>query len=351
MARALAIGSVRLSDRAPRIVAAGGAAEVDALAAADGADLVELRADLWDDPRPQSLPALLDRVRAGGRPVILTVRAAAEGGRPMDEADRRALYLAGLPHADALDVEIASSALAAELAPRARAAAKPIMLSAHALDTTPPAAALFQLVDRGEALGADPTDRAVGPARGRRAGTAPPPPVLLVLERGRPARGLLLALRVLGCEQLLLRPPRAPALLAPDPCVLGRGRFDDAAHPRFELVEQLAPGEKTVEGLRALALALHDQAARPVAEHDAGRHLVDVLPALAARAHEVLVQVALAHAERLHARRERALLLGRHGEHARRLSIRPPTPPPRWGPRSRSAVRRGSSWRRAVPGR
>jgi len=157
MARALAIGSVRLSDRAPRIVAAGGAAEVDALAAADGADLVELRADLWDDPRPQSLPALLDRVRAGGRPVILTVRAAAEGGRPMDEADRRALYLAGLPHADALDVEIASSALAAELAPRARAAAKPIMLSAHALDTTPPAAALFQLVDRGEALGADLT--------------------------------------------------------------------------------------------------------------------------------------------------------------------------------------------------
>src|SRR5438093_1320306 len=91
MARRLAIGSVQLSDRTPRIVAAGGEAELTALAAAGGADLVELRADLCDDPRPETLPALLARLRAGGRPVILTARAAAEGGRPMDEARRPAL--------------------------------------------------------------------------------------------------------------------------------------------------------------------------------------------------------------------------------------------------------------------
>ena len=42
MARRLAIGSVQLSDRAPRIVAAGGEAELAALAAADGADLTKL---------------------------------------------------------------------------------------------------------------------------------------------------------------------------------------------------------------------------------------------------------------------------------------------------------------------
>src|SRR5207245_2892924 len=89
MARRLAIGSVQLSDRAPRIVAAGGEAELAALAAADGADLVELRADLCEEPRPETLPALLARLRAGGRPVILTARAGAEGGRPMDEARRR----------------------------------------------------------------------------------------------------------------------------------------------------------------------------------------------------------------------------------------------------------------------
>src|SRR5206468_1971632 len=77
MARRLAIGSVPLSDRAPRIVAAGGEAEL--------------------------------------------------------------------------------AALAAELVPRARAAGKTVMLSAHALHATPSVAALLQLLDRAEALGADLT--------------------------------------------------------------------------------------------------------------------------------------------------------------------------------------------------
>jgi 3-dehydroquinate dehydratase-1 len=153
----LAIGTVPLSAGAPKIVAAGGAAEVDALATADGADLVELRADLWDDPSPAALPGLLKRLRGAGRPVILTVRAAAEGGRPLEEEARRALYTAGLPHADALDLEIASAALVGELVPQARAAGRTVILSAHALDATPPAAALLALVDRAVALGADVT--------------------------------------------------------------------------------------------------------------------------------------------------------------------------------------------------
>src|SRR5881409_1084937 len=150
MARRLAIGSVELSDRAPRTVAAGGEAELEALAAAGGADL-------GDDPRPETLPALLARLRAGGRPVILTARAAAEGGRPMDEARRHALYTSGLPHTDAIDVEIASTALAGELVPQARAAGKTVVLSAHVPHATPPAAALLGLIDRAEALGADVT--------------------------------------------------------------------------------------------------------------------------------------------------------------------------------------------------
>src|SRR5881296_1098210 len=143
MARRLAIGSVQLSDRAPRIVAAGGEADLEALVGAAGADLIELRADLCEDPRPETLPALLARL--------------GDGGRPLEEARRRALYAAGLPHADAIDVEIASTALAADLVPQAHAAGKTVMLSAHALHATPPAAALLGLVDRAEALGADLT--------------------------------------------------------------------------------------------------------------------------------------------------------------------------------------------------
>jgi 3-dehydroquinate dehydratase I len=153
----LTIGRVELSDRRPRIVAAGGEAEIDALVGADGADVVELRADLASDPRPERLPATLTRLRAGGRPVILTARGATEGGALRDEQLRQALYAAGLPHADAIDVEIASTALIGELVPQARAAGKTVILSAHVLDAMPSVDALLALVDRARALGADVT--------------------------------------------------------------------------------------------------------------------------------------------------------------------------------------------------
>jgi len=150
MTREVAIGAVRLSTELPRIVAAGGQAALDALVAADGADLVELRADLFDDPRPTAVVAALERLRTAGRPVILTVRAAAEGGRPLAEGARRELYAAGLAYA-------ASTALASELVPRAHAAGRTVILSAHAMDGTPPPDALLPFVDRAEAMGADVT--------------------------------------------------------------------------------------------------------------------------------------------------------------------------------------------------
>src|SRR5882724_323009 len=167
----------------------------------------------------------------------------------------------------------------------------------------------------------------------------PPAPALLHLRR--PAQRLLLALRALRREQLLLRASRAPPLLAADARPLGQSGLRHAARARLELVEQVAAREETVEGLRALALALDHHPGQPVAEHDTGGHLVDVLPALPARADEVLLQLLLAHAERPHARGERVLLLGRDGEHAgpayhppgqlataaRTPTLAPPSPP------------------------
>src|SRR5262249_44879055 len=103
--RRIAIGGHVLGHR-PSIVAASGEPEGGALTAADGADVVELRADLFADPDPDALAAILVRLRAAGRPLILTVRAAAEGGRPLADDRRAALYAAGLPLVDAVDVEI-----------------------------------------------------------------------------------------------------------------------------------------------------------------------------------------------------------------------------------------------------
>ena len=154
MGRLVTIGNLTLGPR-PLVVAAGGEADVAALAADRDADILELRADLFAAPEPDTVVAALDHLRASGRPVILTVRAATEGGRALPEARRAALYAAGLPHADALDVEIASDALVGDLVPRVRSANKRIILSAHSVGSTPSAESLLALVDRGVALGAD----------------------------------------------------------------------------------------------------------------------------------------------------------------------------------------------------
>jgi 3-dehydroquinate dehydratase-1 len=152
----LRIGDVVLGER-PRLVAAGGDAEVEALVAADGADLVELRADLFADARPAAVTAALARLRGGPRPVILTVRRASEGGRALPEERRRELYEAGLEHAHAIDVEIASAEALAALVQRARDDGRLVILSAHFQDGTPSLGTLLGLVARADALGAHVT--------------------------------------------------------------------------------------------------------------------------------------------------------------------------------------------------
>jgi len=150
----LRIGAVELGPR-PGIVAAGGEHEVDALLAADGADVLELRADLFDRPDVAGVVRALERLRGGGRPIILTARAANEGGRAMPEDLRRDVYVAGIPLVDAIDVEIASAALASAVVPIARLAKCLVLRSAHDFATTPAAEALLELVDRAFAASAD----------------------------------------------------------------------------------------------------------------------------------------------------------------------------------------------------
>ncbi|MCW5890931.1 MAG: type I 3-dehydroquinate dehydratase [bacterium] len=154
MGARLSIGAVPLGAH-PVIVAAGGESDVDALLAADGAHAVELRADLFATPSVTHVTAALERLRAGGRPILFTARAEAEGGRPMPDAQRAALYDAALPLVQAIDVEIASTSLAARLVPQARAAGVLVVLSAHDFLRTPDADALLATVARAFDAGAD----------------------------------------------------------------------------------------------------------------------------------------------------------------------------------------------------
>ena len=147
------IGAVVLGDR-PCVVAAGGEHEVEALVEAAGADVVELRADLFDTPSVVGVTRALTRLREGRRPILLTARAASEGGRAMPEALRREIYDAGLALADAVDVEIAAMALASAIVPAARRAGRTVILSTHDVQTTPARTDLLARVARAFDAGA-----------------------------------------------------------------------------------------------------------------------------------------------------------------------------------------------------
>src|SRR5882724_11470148 len=103
---------------------------------------------------------------------------------------------------------------------------------------------------------------------------------------------------VLVGEHALLGAARAAALLAADLFGLLLARALLAEALLLDLVGQQRARDEEVRTLAALALALHEGAARPMNEHDAGRDLVDVLAALAARVDEALVEIVLANAER-----------------------------------------------------
>jgi 3-dehydroquinate dehydratase I len=117
-------------------------------------DWLEVRLDLvgfcggqWAD--------LCLAVQKRGRPVLLTIRSAREGGQWRGgEADRLALYLAGLRSVSAVDLEIGAASLGA-LAKAARARGVLVVGSFHDFKGTPGRARLRAVESKGRRLGAD----------------------------------------------------------------------------------------------------------------------------------------------------------------------------------------------------
>ncbi|MCE0499465.1 MAG: type I 3-dehydroquinate dehydratase [Methylacidiphilales bacterium] len=97
------------------------------------ADAVEIRVDAF---LAQKVP--VEKIEAALKtrkhPVLLTLRIPAEGGRrAWKPAERRALALRLLPHAEAIDIELASARALAPVIAEARRTGKTVILSAHAI--------------------------------------------------------------------------------------------------------------------------------------------------------------------------------------------------------------------------
>lgn len=97
-------------------------------------------------------------------------------------------------------------------------------------------------------------------------------------------------------DKLELGAPGALSFLPPDPGDLllfgGLNSFELC----LDFIEQDTTGEKTIERLRALLLALDPDTARPVMENDARGYFINILAARSGRANKLLFQVLLSDA-------------------------------------------------------
>lgn len=117
-----------------------------------GCDIVEIRLDLIGAATPQWAEQA-QAIEAAGRPVILTIRLANEGGKWTEpDAARLPLFETALRHCTAVDIEFRSPLLS-QISALACRYQKALIVSYHDFEKTPPAAELKQVMARGANYG------------------------------------------------------------------------------------------------------------------------------------------------------------------------------------------------------
>src|SRR5262249_43706323 len=129
----------------------------------------------------------------------------------------------------------------------------------------------------------------------------PPTCLIVMIKTHGGSAGFLFRLVALIREQFQLGASRSLSFPAADPGNLLLGRSSDPSLLRLDLIQQDSSRQKTIEGLRALSLALHTNARGPMVEHDAGGRLIDVLTSGARRPNKLFLDVLFADAQGLHA--------------------------------------------------
>jgi 3-dehydroquinate dehydratase-1 len=121
---------------------------------AAGLDVAELRIDRYASFETSHVLAHVERF--AGRPTIATIRDEREGGkwRGTDE-QRLDLFRHVLPKVAAVDVELSSEAIRADVVESARALNKVVIVSNHNFDSTPTVDQLLEMATEAKRIGAD----------------------------------------------------------------------------------------------------------------------------------------------------------------------------------------------------
>jgi 3-dehydroquinate dehydratase-1 len=119
-----------------------------------GMHIAELRIDQFADRTPAHVLREIETFRSV--PVLATIRSSTEGGNWQNAEEARLdLYRIILPHVDAVDVELSSTAIAGQVVAAAHALNKPVILSFHDFAKTPSITTLNDIARNARDAGAD----------------------------------------------------------------------------------------------------------------------------------------------------------------------------------------------------
>lgn len=125
-----------------------------ARAVALGMHIAELRIDQFANRDAANVLTEIEKFKTV--PILATIRSANEGGKWEDnDVARLDLYEAILPQVNAVDVELSSQSISADVIAAAHALHKPVILSFHDFTKTPPLDTLDAIARDARSAGAD----------------------------------------------------------------------------------------------------------------------------------------------------------------------------------------------------
>ncbi len=118
-----------------------------------GADIVELRIDMFERTEPDYVLSWVKRAKELGLSTILTIRSSQEGGK--DVPNRERIFELVSPYADYTDVELSSQALIPYVRNLTKTSGKKLIISYHNFELTPANWILREVFREGMRWGAD----------------------------------------------------------------------------------------------------------------------------------------------------------------------------------------------------
>lgn len=119
----------------------------------NGADIIELRVDLFENKDKEYVKELVEKVHSFGLKTILTVRSEVEGGSKVE--NRLEIFKNCSPYSDYTDIELSSQDIISEVRDIVKSAGKKLIISYHNFELTPANWILKEVFRESRRWGAD----------------------------------------------------------------------------------------------------------------------------------------------------------------------------------------------------